>query len=476
MTLFNSKNKPLVQVEILSLTKLITIVFCLVISGLSYRTVFSMEGPELDLSDSFDLCHKDPKNLTICVYPETGLLGGYHSSPSGFSAPDNQNGPLSSESYIEGYIKPTILLRHDIQNTESKKYLGSLERFELGISALGTTYRNEPNAASLEDAFVRLTFDEGPGKHKIQLGRKDYALINSFLIGEGNTKNSNPGDLFDPNNSFSSIVTYNFDNEVHEIDLFYLENNKNTYQPKTYGFAFEANELGRIATPSIIYVNHENLDSLTPSSSKTLGLQLRAWNTRKHMIDIGSVSIGGFLQSTTYRNRTGSSNAYYFQSCKEKINGDNFDFFTYRYAKFGGDDPATIDNNEAFDPLYYGSNYNDNCNHWGDWKQGLITGSKYLFNSNQISHQFQWSRKNSIERMEFGFNFWVFYLDQPIIGQPKTNDRYFGSEINVDYCKSPKGLKYNVCLALAMFKPNSGQLGHTDTETAAYLYFTTNLH
>jgi hypothetical protein len=53
--------------------------------------------------------------------------------------------------------------------------------------------------------------------------------------------------------------------------------------------------------------------------------------------------------------------------------------FTYRYAFFEGDNPATR-RNEAFDPLFLG--FYD----WGYWWQGEIAGEYFLANSNLISH------------------------------------------------------------------------------------------
>src|SRR5690606_31802628 len=54
--------------------------------------------------------------------------------------------------------------------------------------------------------------------------------------------------------------------------------------------------------------------------------------------------------------------------------------FSYRYAIFEGDDPATA-KNEAFDSLLTG--FSD----WGSWWQGEIAGEYFLGNSNLISHQ-----------------------------------------------------------------------------------------
>ena len=54
--------------------------------------------------------------------------------------------------------------------------------------------------------------------------------------------------------------------------------------------------------------------------------------------------------------------------------------FSYRYAIFEGDDPATAAN-EAFDGLFTG--FYD----WGTWWQGEIAGEYFVSNSNLISHQ-----------------------------------------------------------------------------------------
>ena len=79
--------------------------------------------------------------------------------------------------------------------------------------------------------------------------------------------------------------------------------------------------------------------------------------------------------------------------------------FSYRYAFFQGDDPAS-ERNENFDMLYPG--FVD----WGQWWQGEIAGEYFLANSNLVSHQLKLV-VDPADNLATGLIGYIFKLDQP---------------------------------------------------------------
>ena len=113
--------------------------------------------------------------------------------------------------------------------------------------------------------------------------------------------------------------------------------------------------------------------------------------------------------------------------------------FSYRYASFEGDDPATKQN-EAFDPLLPG--FSD----WGSWWQGEIAGEYLVSNSNLISHQFR-AHVAPSDAVGAGLIFYKFLLDQPRTYAPGVTasdlmfemDAYTDWKINKNFTASLVG-------------------------------------
>jgi hypothetical protein len=92
----------------------------------------------------------------------------------------------------------------------------------------------------------------------------------------------------------------------------------------------------------------------------------------------------------------------------------------YRYASFEGDDPNTTDN-EAFDPLFYGST------DWGSWYQGEILGEYALSNSNLTSHAVR-LRANPSDEVTLTAIYYTFYLpEEESFG---TTDDHYADEVD----------------------------------------------
>ena len=96
--------------------------------------------------------------------------------------------------------------------------------------------------------------------------------------------------------------------------------------------------------------------------------------------------------------------------------------FTYRYAFFQGDDPATT-RNENFDSLLPG--FYD----WGYWWQGEIVGEYIASNSNLISNLVR-AHFTPSESIGAGLMFYKFTLDQPAALAPGVTSRQLAQEFD----------------------------------------------
>jgi hypothetical protein len=102
---------------------------------------------------------------------------------------------------------------------------------------------------------------------------------------------------------------------------------------------------------------------------------------------------------------------------------------TYRYAHFSGDDPASRDRSENFDPLRYGM-----VRGWGSYYHGEVAGQYYLFNSNENLHMVQLGASPR-EDLRVGAIWYALALDRAAAGEPHD----FGREIDLyaDWTAAP---------------------------------------
>jgi hypothetical protein len=102
--------------------------------------------------------------------------------------------------------------------------------------------------------------------------------------------------------------------------------------------------------------------------------------------------------------------------------------FSYRYAKFTGDDPKT-DRYERWDPLLSGGNGEQ-------WVQG-INHFKVVQDSNLISHRFQ-ARFRPHQKIELVPQYWIFKADSELNlgGNPALSfldSKDYGQELNLTF-------------------------------------------
>ena len=97
--------------------------------------------------------------------------------------------------------------------------------------------------------------------------------------------------------------------------------------------------------------------------------------------------------------------------------------FSYRYAHFDGDDPATADD-EQFREIAYGST------DYGSWYQGEIAGNYPLGNGNLNSHLLR-VEASPREGLTLNLLAYRFTLDEPAALDPLVTDDDFGDEVDL---------------------------------------------
>jgi len=97
--------------------------------------------------------------------------------------------------------------------------------------------------------------------------------------------------------------------------------------------------------------------------------------------------------------------------------------FSYRYARFDGDDPGTT-RDEGFRSIAYG--FSD----WGTWYQGEITGEYPLGNSNLTSHLLR-AKAQPIEKLTLNLMYYKFSLIEPASLGPGVTSDDWGDEVNL---------------------------------------------
>ena len=97
---------------------------------------------------------------------------------------------------------------------------------------------------------------------------------------------------------------------------------------------------------------------------------------------------------------------------------------SYRYAYFSGDDAST-DENEAFDPLFYGFSRG-----WGTFYMGEIVGEYYLFNSNEKVNMVHLNVVPN-DKISAGAIYYDFDLDENNFGGTVVSGDDFAREVNV---------------------------------------------
>jgi Alginate export len=314
------------------------------------------------------------------------------------------------DNWFEGAIKPALSLTYT--TASSWQVLGK-------VSAVGErTYGGPPtlvgdDASSFKPEDLSVTVQSGKAFEKLDenafqgtIGRAPFQLGHGFLLYDGSSEGGTRGGYWtNARKAFKFAAVGRFQNAPHKAEVFYLEQDSLPEVPvntKIFGVNYEAS-LGKATTIGATYMNlAANIDLKAQRNGLNV-YDLRAYSAPFPNLEDLSFEFeyarednGPRLDSHAWT----AQGAYQLSKVawKPKI--------SYRYAFFEGDDPATPDRNEAWDPLLPG--FYD----WGTWWQGEIAGEYFVSNSNLISHEVR-IHTTPTDKIGTGLIFFDFLADKP---------------------------------------------------------------
>ncbi|HUL82370.1 MAG TPA: hypothetical protein VL131_09510 [Gammaproteobacteria bacterium] len=259
-----------------------------------------------------------------------------------------------------------------------------------------------------EDVFDALENDT----LTITVGRQDYNIGTGLLINDGAEDGGERGGWYlAMRKAFTEAVVASVDSDKWLFEVFRLQNHPRKGGP--LGEAYGANVEYKFGEETKVGTTYMEVDSNTPGTVKLDVYSARAaWRGES-----------GFGVAAEYADESSSQIAatgYYGEVSYAATSNAWSPVFSYRYAHFSGDNPATTAN-EQFHEIAYG--YTD----WGTWYQGEITGEYALGNGNLISSLL---RVKLQPRPELTLNamLYKFTLDEPASFGVTSDD--WGDELN----------------------------------------------
>jgi hypothetical protein len=339
-----------------------------------------------------------PKQLQWTFSLEAGI-GAFGFANSLFldRRPD-PSGDLS-DNWFESFVKPGLTASLKAGKGEFYGQLSAVG--ERTFAAPPPIVGREASSFMVED----LSLGWRSGALDFTVGRTQYLLGHGFLVydggGEGGTRGgywSNARKAWE----FATIGRASFGR--HKVEAFYLDREdvpERETGSKIAGVNYEI-ALGEETTLGATWLHLQaDADQLPTRDGMSV------YNARAFTTPLASLP-GLSFELEFAREVNGdlmASTAWAAQAAYQLGELSWSPHFSYRYAYFQGDDPAT-ERDENFDMLFPG--FID----WGQWWQGEIAGEYFLSNSNLISHQARATVEPS-DNLTTGLIGYVFRLDQP---------------------------------------------------------------
>jgi hypothetical protein len=330
-----------------------------------------------------------------------------------------------SDQWFEGSIKPALAGSHRLAN--SSEFYGK-------VSAVGErTYRAQPPIFGGDYSSFQvddLSFgwrsgkaDSGERVLDFTVGRAPFTLGHGLLLWDGAAEGGSRGGYWtNARKAFQFAAIGRVHPGHHKLEGFYLDKDdlpENETGTRLWGANYEFTPAEH-STFGASYLKFFADPAVKPDRDGMAVFNLRAYTAPVRSVPDLSVE----FEFASERNADRlSSNAWTLQGGYE-LSGTNWKpKFTYRYAFFQGDDPATA-RNENFDPLLPG--FYD----WGYWWQGEIVGEYIAANSNLVSHLVR-ADVSPTDKVGAGVMFYKFTLDQPAALRPGVTSNQLAHELDV---------------------------------------------
>jgi hypothetical protein len=330
-----------------------------------------------------------------------------------------------SDQWFEGSVKAAL---------SGKRTLGNSSELYGKASGVGErTYGSAPllvgrdiSSFQADDLFAGWrsgnAFANGDNAIDLTVGRVPFKLGNGLLLYDGAAEGGSRGGYWtNARKAFQFAAIGRFHPGPHSVETFYLDRDdlpENDTGTRLWGANYEFS-IGEHSTVGASY-----LKFFAHSGRKPERDGLDVFNLRAYLAPMPSTP--DFTVEFEYASeRNGdilSSNAWTLQGSYELSGRSWKPKFSYRYAFFQGDDPATP-RNENFDPLLPG--FHD----WGSWWQGEIAGEYFVSNSNLASHLVR-AHLTPSESVGTGLIFFKYLLDQPASFARGVTDKSLAVEID----------------------------------------------
>ena len=330
-----------------------------------------------------------------------------------------------SDQWFEGYVKPALAASYTFAS--SSQIYGAISAVgERTYGSVPADFGQDISSFGPEDLMIGWrsgnSLELGDNALDFVVGRTQYRLGHGFLLYDGAAEGGSRGGYWtNARKAFEFAAIGRVKPGAHTFEAFYLDKDEleehdtgSRLWGGNYEFAFgEHTTLG--ATYMKWFADRDfepDRDGLNVFNLRTYTSPLPNIRDLSLEFEYASERNGEALNSNAWT----AQGSYEFSAVRWKP------AFTYRYAFFQGDDPATSAN-DAFDPLFPG--FYD----WGTWWQGEIAGEYFLSNSNLKSHLVR-AHVTPNDAIGGGLLFWKFRLDQLPTDAPEVTDKDVAFEID----------------------------------------------
>ncbi len=354
-----------------------------------------------------------------------------------------------SDQWLEGAIKPALSGSHTLAN--SSQFYGKMSAVgERTYGASPTIFGGDAQSFQVEDLSFgwRSGKSVGSGENVLDftVGRAPFNLGHGLLLWDGAAEGGTRGGYWsNARKAFQFATIGRVHAGSHKAEGFYLDKDELTEGDsgtRLWGTNYEY-ALGEHSTFGVTYLKFFADSAVKPNRDGLNVFNLRAYtapipSTPDLSVDFEYVSErnGDLLSSNAWTLQGG----YEFSKVSWKPK------FTYRYAFFQGDDPATT-RNENFDPLLTG--FYD----WGYWWQGEIVGEYIALNSNLVSNLVR-VHLSPTDKVGGGLMFYKFTLDQPGALRPGVTAKDLAGEFDA-YMDWKVNKNFTVSLVGAFASPHT---------------------
>jgi hypothetical protein len=366
---------------------------------------------------------------------------------------DNPKEPVPenlSDQWFEGYIKPGLSASYTFASS-SQIYGKVSAAGERTYGSVPELFGEDVSSFWPDDLFIGwrsgTSLDMGENALDLVVGRAPYRLGHGFLLYDGTAEGGSRGGYWsNARKAFEFAAIARLQPGSHKAETFYLDKDELDEADtgsRLWGANYEYS-IGEDTTLGATYMQWFADADVRPERDGLDVFNVRAFTAP--VPDLPDLSFE-FEYAAERHDEALDSNAWTAQGAYE-LSGVNWQpKFSYRYAFFEGDDPATPEN-EAFDPLFLG--FYD----WGTWWQGEIAGEYFLSNSNLISHLFRIHLTPS-DAVGGGLLFFKFLADRPETFGPGVASDKLAFEMDA-YADWKINANFTLSLVAAFANPQEG--------------------